>query len=77
MQQCIRVMCETEVLRENPVPVPLCPPQTPHGLPRIAHKPPQWETGDQMPELWSSEGRHEGHKAQDTASTVIQKPGSN
>jgi hypothetical protein len=33
-------MCETEVLTENPVPVPLCPPQTPHGLPRIAHKPP-------------------------------------
>lgn len=40
-QECIRVMCETEVLRENPVPVPLCSTKTPHGLPRIAHKPPQ------------------------------------
>jgi hypothetical protein len=56
-QECIRVMCETEVLTENPIPVPLCPPQTPNGLSRIAHKPPQWETGDHLPKSRSSEGK--------------------
>jgi hypothetical protein len=38
---------KTEVLEEKPVPVPLCPPQIPHGLtPGIEPGPPRWEAGD-------------------------------
>jgi hypothetical protein len=32
-QRCNDTDRETEVLGEKPVPVPLCPPQIPHGLP--------------------------------------------
>jgi hypothetical protein len=30
----MKLMGKTEVLGEKPVPVPLCPPQIPHGLAR-------------------------------------------
>jgi hypothetical protein len=36
---------KTEELRENPVPVPLCPPQVP-DWPRREPGPPRWEAGD-------------------------------
>jgi hypothetical protein len=38
---------KTEELGEKPVPVPLCPPQIPHGLTRdmIEPGPPRWEAG--------------------------------
>jgi hypothetical protein len=32
--------------RRNPIPVPLCPPQTPHALPRREPGPPRWEGSD-------------------------------
>jgi hypothetical protein len=32
----------------KPVPMPLCPPQIPHGPPG----PPRWEAGDYPPEPW-------------------------
>jgi hypothetical protein len=35
---------ENRQLGEKPVPVPLCSPQTPHGL--IEPGPPQWKAGD-------------------------------
>jgi hypothetical protein len=37
---------ENRRLGEKPVPVPLCPPQTPHGRPGIEPGPPQWKAGD-------------------------------
>jgi hypothetical protein len=39
--------------RRKPAPVPLCPPQTPHALPRREPGPPRWEASD-----WSLELRH-------------------
>jgi hypothetical protein len=32
--------------RRKPVPVPLCPPQTPHALPGREAGPPRWEASD-------------------------------
>jgi hypothetical protein len=38
--------------RRKPAPVPLCPPQTPHVLPRREIGPPRWEASDLPLELW-------------------------
>jgi hypothetical protein len=37
---------ETEVLGENPAPVPICPPQTPSALSECEPGPPRWKLSD-------------------------------
>jgi hypothetical protein len=43
---------KTEELGEKHVPLPLCPPQIPHGLTGSRTWPPRSETGDWPPEPW-------------------------
>jgi len=70
-------MCETEVLRENPVPVPLCPPQHHMTFP-VQHMSLHSEKLVTKCQSYGAvkESTHT-HKAQYTASITIQEPVSN